>query len=180
MDYVLSLRRPAAVRRSIEQLQKLVDEIQPDLVHCHTVTAVMLARLALRKYAQLPRAIPAAGALPSGVQGFAHRGIGAFQAQRLLDRDQPGNCELLSDAGVKPERLFLSYPGTTNIEFNEPRTGWLRDKLALASSDFIVGNVNHIYLPVWYLNQRIGLKCHEDLIDGIFLRRKRIVPSEAF
>jgi len=76
-------------------------------------------------------------------------------------------------AGIAPERVFLSYAGTDNARFREPRSGWLRRRLGLKDTDFIVGNVSYIYSPKWFLLQSCGLKCHEDLIDGITLAAKK-------
>jgi glycosyltransferase involved in cell wall biosynthesis len=76
-------------------------------------------------------------------------------------------------AGVSSERVFLSYAGTENERFREQRTGQLRRHLGLADSEFLVGNISYIYAPKWYFMQRVGLKCHEDLIEGISLAAEK-------
>ncbi|MGB7463181.1 MAG: hypothetical protein WBW14_09810, partial [Candidatus Acidiferrum sp.] len=43
----------------------------------------------------------------------------------------------------------------------------------MADSEFVVGNISYIYAPKWYFMQRAGLKCHEDLIDGISLAAEK-------
>jgi glycosyltransferase involved in cell wall biosynthesis len=41
-------------------------------------------------------------------------------------------------------------------------------------TQLVVGNANYIYPPKWFLGQRVGLKCHEDVIDalGLVLQRR--------
>jgi glycosyltransferase involved in cell wall biosynthesis len=76
-------------------------------------------------------------------------------------------------AGVSSERVFLSYAGTENERFRGQRKGQLRKHLGLADSEFLVGNISYVYAPKWYFMQRVGLKCHEDLIDGISLAAEK-------
>jgi glycosyltransferase involved in cell wall biosynthesis len=49
-----------------------------------------------------------------------------------------------------------------------------RDSLGIARNELVVGNINFIYPPKYYLGQRVGLKCHEDIIDALaFVTRER-------
>jgi glycosyltransferase involved in cell wall biosynthesis len=76
-------------------------------------------------------------------------------------------------AGISGERVFLSYAGTENKRFRGQRRGQLRRQLGLSDSEFLVGNISYVYPPRWYFMQRVGLKCHEDLIDGISLAAEK-------
>jgi len=76
-------------------------------------------------------------------------------------------------AGISSNRVFLSYAGTANERFSRQRRGQLRRDLGLADSEFVVGNISYIYAPKWYFMQRVGLKRHEDLIDGISLAAEK-------
>src|SRR3974377_1095799 len=48
IDYALSPLLPVATISSLHQVRRLVDLIQPDLIHSHHVKAAIMARLALR------------------------------------------------------------------------------------------------------------------------------------
>jgi glycosyltransferase involved in cell wall biosynthesis len=39
--------------------------------------------------------------------------------------------------------------------------------LGIRDDQLVVGNVNWMYPPKYYLGQRVGLKCHEDVIDAL-------------
>jgi glycosyltransferase involved in cell wall biosynthesis len=71
------------------------------------------------------------------------------------------------DAGVSPERLFLSYHGGSSSEVGRERTNFLRSKLGIGDREFVVGNINFMYPPKRFLGQAVGLKCHEDVIDAL-------------
>jgi len=72
-------------------------------------------------------------------------------------------------AGISEERLYLSYYGTGTHAGPTAGSGLLRKKYGIAAHMKIVGNANFIYPPKWYLGQRVGLKAHEDAIDGLGL-----------
>ncbi len=76
------------------------------------------------------------------------------------------------DAGVTPERVFLSYYGTDITRSEVRATGFLRHRLQLDERSLVVGNVSHMYRPRYSLGQFRGLKNHETLIDalGIVIR----------
>ena len=69
-------------------------------------------------------------------------------------------------AGVLPDKLFLSYYGNENFTPPQGRLG-LREKYGIAPDAFVVGNVNYMYPPRWYLGQTKGIKRHEDVIDAL-------------
>jgi glycosyltransferase involved in cell wall biosynthesis len=74
--------------------------------------------------------------------------------------------ELYRTAGVPRERLFLSYHGKHVPRPAPPKTD-LRARLGIPADWRLVGNMNLMYPPKWYLGQRVGLKCHEDVIDAV-------------
>jgi glycosyltransferase involved in cell wall biosynthesis len=69
-------------------------------------------------------------------------------------------------AGVSPDKLFVSYYGNNNFTPPQGRLG-LREKYGIAPDAFVVGNVNYMYPPRWYLGQSKGIKRHEDIIDAL-------------
>jgi len=68
-------------------------------------------------------------------------------------------------AGVPDERLFLSYYGAC-VDTRQP-SGVLRQRLGLPAEARIVGNINLIYPPKYFLGERTGLKGHEVLIEAL-------------
>ena len=172
-DYTLSPLQPAATISSLDQLRRLVDLIQPDLIHSHHVTAAIMARLALRGRYPVPRVFQVPG--PFHMERFPFRMLELLTAtaEDYWIATSRATLAHYLRAGVSSERVFLSYAGTENERFRRQRKGQLRRQLGLADSEFLVGNISYIYTPKWYFMQRAGLKCHEDLIDGISLAAEK-------
>ena len=173
IDYTLSPLRPFAALSSLGQLQRLVDVIQPDLIHSHHVTAAIIARLALRVRYPVPRIFQVPG--PYHMEKFPFRLLELSTATAddyWIATSRAIQSHYLR-AGISNERVFLSYAGTENERFRRQRTGQLRRRLGLADSEFLVGNISYVYTPKWYYIQRVGVKCHEDLIDGISLAAEK-------
>jgi len=152
--------------------RRLVEEVKPDLIHTHHVGVTVALRGALRNTTPIPRVFQVAGPLH-----LEH------SLPRLLEISSAGandywictsRCifKLYEKAGISTERLFLSYAGTDVDTYSTGRTGVLRRLLGIDENDIVVGNINFIYAPKRYLGQRIGLKCHEDVIDAIAEARK--------
>jgi len=80
--------------------------------------------------------------------------------------------QLYEAAEVPADRLFLSYYSADTNAFSTKRTGYLRNKLNIPENALVVGNINLIYPPKRYLGHRVGLKCHEDIIEAISLVRR--------
>ncbi len=173
IDYTLSPLLPVATISSLDQLRRLVDLVQPDLIHCHHVKAAIMARLALRGRYPVPRVFQVPG--PLHMEMFPSRMLELLTATAedyWIATSRATLSHYLS-AGVSSERVFLSYAGTENERFRGQRKGQLRRHLGLADSEFLVGNISYVYAPRWYFMQRVGLKCHEDLIDGISLAAEK-------
>jgi glycosyltransferase involved in cell wall biosynthesis len=173
LDYKLSPLLPVVTISSLDQLRRLVDLIQPDLIHSHHVKAAIMARLALRRSYPVPRVFQVPG--PFHMEKFPFRMLElstATAADYWIATSRATLSHYLR-AGVSSERVFLSYAGTENERFREQGTGQLRRHLGLADSEFLVGNISYIYSPKWYFMQRVGLKCHEDLIEGISLAAEK-------
>ena len=169
IDYTLSTLQPVATIRSLEQLRGLVDVVQPDLIHSHHVQAAIMARLALRGRYRVPRVFQVPGPLHMEMFPFRMLELSTATSADYWIAMSRATLSHYLRAGVRSERVFLSYAGTENDRFKEQRKGHLRRNLGLADSEFVVGNISYIYAPKWYCMQRVGLKRHEDLIDGISL-----------
>jgi glycosyltransferase involved in cell wall biosynthesis len=170
---MLSPLEPVATIRSLDQLRRLVELIQPDLIHSHHVKAAIIARLALRERYPVPRVFQVPG--PFHMEKFPFRRL-ELSTATAEDYWIATSRAILSHyllAGVSRERVFLSYAGTENERFRGKRKGQLRKHLGLDNSEFVVGNISYVYTPKWYFMQRVGLKCHENLIDGISLAAEK-------
>lgn len=173
IDYTLSPLLPVATIRGLEQLRRLVDLIQPDLIHAHHVKAAILARLALRGRYPAPRVFQVPGPLHMEMFLFRMLELATATAGDYWIATSRAILSHYLRAGVSSERVFLSYAGTDNERFRGQRTGQLRRRLGVADSEFVVGNISYVYAAKWYLLQRVGLKRHEDLIDGIALAAEK-------
>ena len=173
IDYTLSPLLPVETISSLDQLRRLVGLIQPDLIHCHHVKAAIMARLALRGRYPVPRVFQVPG--PLHMEMFPSRMLELLAAtgEDYWIATSRATLAHYLRAGISSERVFLSYAGTENERFRGQRTGQLRRQLGLADSDFLVGNISYVYAPRWYFMQRVGLKGHEDLIDGISLAAEK-------
>ena len=173
IDYTLSALQPVATMSSLDQLRRLVDVIEPDLIHSHFVKSAIMARLALRGRYPVPRVFQVPG--PLHMEMLPYRMLELFTAtgKDYWIATSRATLSHYLRAGISRERVFLSYAGIENGRFGGQGTGQLRQHLGLADSEFVVGNVSYVYAPKWYCVQRVGLKCHEDLIDGISLAAEK-------
>jgi glycosyltransferase involved in cell wall biosynthesis len=172
-DYMLSPLQPVATISSLNQLRRLVDSLQPDLIHSHHVQAAIMARLALRGHYPVPRVFQVPGPLHMEMFPYRMLELSTATAADYWIATSRATLSHYLRAGISSERVFLSYAGTANERFRGRRERQLRQRLGLADSEFVVGNISYIYTPKWFCMQRVGLKCHEDLIDGISLAAEK-------
>jgi glycosyltransferase involved in cell wall biosynthesis len=173
MDYTLSPLLPVATISALNQLRRLVDLIQPDLIHSHFVKAAIMPRLALRGHYPVPRVFQVPGPFHMEKFPFRMMELATATAADYWIATSRATLSHYLGAGVSSKRVFLSYAGIENGRFRGRRTGELRRRLGLADSEFVVGNVSYMYTPKWHFMQRVGVKCHEDLIEGISLAAEK-------
>src|SRR6516164_4450043 len=173
MDYTLSPLEPVATISCLDQLRRLVDLVQPDLIHSHFVNAAIMARLALHGRYPAPRVFQVPGPLHMEMWASQRFELWTARSEDYWIATSRATLSRYLRAGISSNRVFLSYAGTENERFSGQRKGQLRRALGLADSEFVVGNISYIYAPKWYFMQRVGLKCHEDLIDGISLAAEK-------
>lgn len=161
----MPVRQPWLIPAMCSAARRLVDHVRPDIIHTHFVSTTLLLRLALGRNHPLPRIF--------NVPGPLHLEHGVTRIGEIRSSGPSGSwigssrC-IVSHylaAGVQPGRVFLSYYGLPVRDAQ--RTGYLRNRLGIAASKKVVGNINLIYPPKWFLGQRVGLKCHEDVIDAL-------------
>lgn len=161
--------RPDQVWGRAAQIRRLVARVNPDLIHSHHVTTTAMLRLALGRKHHIPRIFQVPG--PLHLEYWHTRAFElmlAGEADYWIGTSQFIN-RLYRRAGVAQEKLFLSYHSTSAEQFSTQRTDFLRSKLGIPDYAFVVGNINLVYPPKRYLGHRVGLKCHEDVIEAISL-----------
>ena len=145
----------------------LVGEIRPDIIHSHFVGTTLVLRLSLGKQHPIPRLYQVAG--PLHLEHFIYRTWELATAGPADYWIASSNYtrSLYERAGIRRDRVFLSYYGTRTNTFSDERKGVLREKLRIRDDTLVVGNINYMYPPKYYLGQTVGLKCHEHIIDAL-------------
>ena len=174
-DFTLPLRVPWLLLRRIEEIRRVVSQVEPDIIHCHFVTNIMMLRLALRR-SRIPRLFQVPGPLhlehwPSRLAEITLATRSDYWAAACK-----ATRELYLRSGVPSGRVLLAYyggyGGAACDEYVEG-DGRLRRQFGIPQNAVLVGMVSYFYKPKRYLLQRRGLKGHEDFIDAIALVRTR-------
>ncbi|MCW5556031.1 MAG: glycosyltransferase family 4 protein [Verrucomicrobiae bacterium] len=166
-DLRLPLRQLPRLALATRRARELVAMVQPDVIHSHFVTTTCLLRIALGRRHTVPRIFQVAGPLH-----LEHWWTRRFEIGLAGPRDYwVGSSRCINSwyrrSGVPAERIFLSYWGFETRRQVAHETGKLRQAVAARPDEIIVGNVSWMYPPKFFLGQRVGLKCHEDLIEAL-------------
>jgi glycosyltransferase involved in cell wall biosynthesis len=162
----LPVSAPWRLAALLAQVRGLVARVQPDLIHSHFFGTTVVLRMALGQDHPVPRIFQVPGPL--------HMEHALFRQWELMTAGE-ADCWIASSQyiaslyraqGVSADRIFLSYYGN-QLKEAVPRQGKLRRKLGIPDDHWVVGNINYIYKPKWYLGQIRGLKRHEDVIDAL-------------
>jgi glycosyltransferase involved in cell wall biosynthesis len=173
LDCSLPVRTPAAVFPRGLRIRRLVESLQPDLIHTHHVTTTLMIRLALGWKHSVPRIFQVPGPLHLEHRGTRNCEIALAGAKDYWIASSRFILRLYQKAGIAADRLFLSYYTSDTKSFSNVRTGYLRRKLGIPEHAPVVGNINLIYPPKRYLGHTVGLKCHEDIIAAIAMVREQ-------
>ena len=95
-DLSLPARQPARFPTVRRTLRRLVDEVQPDVIHSHFVTTTLMLRLALGRGHRIPRIFQVAGPLHLEHWHSRRADLEHSRASRLLDRIEPMHSRSLS------------------------------------------------------------------------------------
>jgi len=169
VDCRLPVRNPLHSASAISRVKRLVDAVRPNIIHSHSVTTTMMLRLALGSRHPVPRIFQVPGPLHLEQWHTRRSELALAGDNDFWIASSRFTKQLYEDAGVPQERLFLSYYSADTNAFSTKRTGYLRNKLNIPENAVVVGNINLIYPPKQYLGHRVGLKCHEDVIEAISL-----------
>lgn len=167
VDCALWVNRPWAFRSRAQSIRQLVASVQPDLIHSHFVTTTLMLRLSLGRNSAIPRLFQVPG--PLHMEHALYRNSEIATAGKndywIASSQYTRNLYLQSNIPVK--RVFLSYYGMDINHFTIDSTDSLRKRLGITYDDKVVGNINYMYPPKYYLGHRRGLKRHEDVIDAL-------------
>jgi glycosyltransferase involved in cell wall biosynthesis len=162
----LPIRRFWNLPSILSDVRQIVEEIRPDIIHSHFFGTTIVLRLALGKNNNIPRIFQVPG--PLHLEHFIFRKLelltsGPFDTWVASSKYI---ASLYKSFGIETSRIFLSYYGNRHSD-KLAMPGMLRKKFGIPKDQFIVGNINYIYKPKWFLGQTRGLKRHEDVIDAL-------------
>ena len=163
----LTLKNPIKLMQNIQYLRKIIKELRPDIVHSHFVLTTVMMRIGLVDN-NTPRIFHVPGPLH-----LEHTFFKKLDLMLASKNDYwLASCQWVQDeyigSGIAKDRVGLAYYGVDTSFFEEdPVQNDLRDELDLAKDTPLIGMVAYFYAPKKYLNQKTGLKGHEDLIDAL-------------
>lgn len=174
-DYSLPIMKPLQFFKRAKRLRSLVQEQKPDVIHCHFVTNILFARLALRG-SKVPRLFQVPG--PLHLENWITRMVDMMTAtqQDYWAGACKKTCDIYRKTGVAANRVFLAYYGGYGGEAcsdYKDSSNILHRQYQLSEDNILIGMVSLFYKPKRYLLQTRGLKGHEDFIDAIAMLRKR-------
>jgi glycosyltransferase involved in cell wall biosynthesis len=167
-------RAPWALPSTCSRLRALVETVRPDLIHSHFVGTTQVMRYALGARHPIPRVFQVPGPLhmEHALPRQWELGSAGPSDYWIASSDYIRRCYL--SAGVPSDRVFRSYYGTRIDDLERKRRPGTRRRFGLDGDAIVVGNINYMYRPKWYLGQSKGLKGHEEVIEAIALAADRV------
>lgn len=166
-NFDFPVKAPWRLALLLPQVRALVKQVQPDLIHSHFFGTSLVLRYALGKTHPIPRLFQVPGPLHLEHSLFKSWELSSAGESDFWIASSQYIQNLYLEAGLKPDRVFLSYYGLPLPQTQTPRTHSLHKALSLNPTQKIIGNVSYIYKPKYYLGQTRGIKNHEILIDAI-------------
>ncbi len=172
-DFSLPVSRPHQWRQHAARIRSLVKKINPDLIHSHFVTTTMMLRLALGEKSNIPRLFQVPGPLHLEHKLFRRAEIALSDKNDWWIASSRYIRSHYERSGIPQERIFLSYYGNEFKEIVQNTAIDVRKQFQIPPANKLIGNVNYMYPPKYYLGQTKGLKRHEDVIDAIGIINRR-------
>lgn len=167
LDCSLPFKMPHKYYARVKALRTLVEQVEPDLIHSHFVTTTMFLRSALGRDHRIPRVFQVPGPLHMEHKLYRQSEISTAGDSDYWIASSQYTRRLYLENSVPEDRVSLSYYGT---QFNSPGnhvSPGIREHLSLGKNGRLIGNINYMYPPKYYLGQTKGLKRHEDVIDAV-------------
>ena len=153
----------------LRKARDLVSYVGPDLIHSHFFGPTIVLRYALGSDHPVPRIFQVPGPLHLEHPLFRMWELSSASMADYWIASSRFIQRLYTEAGIENSRVFLSYYGNRQNTGLPPQKGSLRKRLGISRDHKVIGNVNYMYAPKYFLGQTKGLKCHEDVIDAIGL-----------
>jgi len=174
-DAALPLRTPGRMIKMVAHFRQIIRELAPDLVHCHFVTNIMFARIAMRGM-KIPRLFQVPG--PLHLENWMYRRaeiILADTADHWAGSCQK-TCNIYRASGIPSEKIHFGWYAGDFGEYAKSytRTGKLRRELGIAEETILIGTVSYLYKPKYHMLQFKGIKGHEDFIDAFAMIIRRV------
>jgi len=166
IDFALLIKQPTLFLENVKKFRKLLNQINPDIVHSHFVGNTIFMRIAMKglnikKIFQVPG--------PLHLEKKITRALD-LKLANSYDYWIP-TCnfsqQIYLASGIKHDRLMTTFYGTDLSTYKKKDKGILRDEFNISKNIKLVGMVAYAYAPKKWLGQTRGLKGHEDLIDAM-------------
>ncbi len=168
VDVASLARKPINFIKSLYKFRKLLQAIQPDLVHSHFVGTTLFMRIAMIGM-RIKRIFQVPG--PLHLEKKLTRNLEIKMANKYDYWIPTCNFskQIYLKSGIPDKKLTLSFYGTDTNIYSQKNTGILRTEFSIPEEKKIVGMIAYAYAPKKWLGQTRGLKGHEDLIDAMAL-----------
>ena len=178
-DWRLPITKPWKFFSLRRHIKETISNIQPDIIHLHFVTNVLMCRLALRKD-NTPRLFQVPGPLhlESALTSFIERHTATkFDSWAGACKK---TCSIYRDKGIDSQRIHLAYYGVPHKDISQQVSkNTLHSEYGISNDKLVVAMVSYFYKPKKYLGQKRGIKGHEDFIDAIKMvidKHPEVVP----
>lgn len=166
--------KPWRIATAAARVRDLVRSVRPDLIHSHFFGPTMVIRRALANETSMPVVFQVPGPLHLEHALYREWDIRSARSNDWWIASSRAIERLYTSHGVPAARVFTSYYGIDVPAVIASDRIHLRQQLGIPDTTLVVGNVNYMYPPKWYLGHRIGIKAHEHVIDALAeLTRRR-------
>ncbi|MEH7019912.1 glycosyltransferase family 4 protein [Priestia megaterium] len=177
-DFSLPINTPWKIVNRIRNIRNIIDQVKPDIIHCHFVTNILMIRIAL-KDSNIPRLFQVPGPLHLESSFFRKTELMVSNDKDFWAGACRKTCSIYKENGIADSNVFLAYYGGyggKSVDEYQDSNYKLHRENNIPTNSFLVGMVSYFYKPKAHLLQTRGLKGHEDFIDAIALARE-INPS---
>lgn len=175
-DASLPIKNPISFFSKKKEFMRLIEKVQPDIIHIHFVTNALFARLSLNN-TEIPRIFQVPG--PLHLEKKFYRKIDIYTSKKGMDYWIP-TCKYSYNAyvkeGVDPQYLRLiyygGYGGKEIYEYKE-NVNKLHQEFKINKNEKLIGMVSYFYKPSVLKGQKRGIKGHEDFFDAMEIIMKK-------
>ncbi|MED4070083.1 glycosyltransferase family 4 protein [Priestia endophytica] len=177
-DFSLPTNKPWKIVNRIRNIHRVINQVKPDIIHCHFVTNILMLRIALRN-SNTPRLFQVPGPLHLESSFFRKAELMVANNKDFWAGACKKTCDIYRENGIEDSNVFLAYYGGyggKSVDEYQESNYKLQKEYNIPTDSTLVGMVSYFYKPKAHLLQTRGLKGHEDFIEAIALARE-INPS---